>query len=330
MDTHANHQHRAHLAYSQLRLAFFLTILILVAEVAGGAIGGSLALLSDAGHAITDIFTLGLAWFAAAQAERPANASRTFGYHRIGILAALLNALLLILIAIAICFEAYRRFLHPSPVQPLAMFAAAGVGVLVNLYIAFALHGAGEQNLNLRSAALHVLGDLAGSAGVILAGLIILFTGITAADPAISVLIALLIAFGAVRIIRETLNILLEATPRGIPMSALVRDMLRVPGIRDVHDLHVWSISSGMHALSCHAVIDDLPPSASAPILDRLTEMLEQRYHINHATIQFESTLHSSHLGHCACQSDALYCALQDCQHDATAAPSEPAQQPSP
>jgi cobalt-zinc-cadmium efflux system protein len=314
MEVHHNHWHGPGQARGRLRLAFLLTILILAAELAGGVVGGSLALLSDAGHAITDIFSLGLAWFAAVQAERPANARRTYGYHRIGILAALANAVTLFVIAIAICFEAYRRFIHPLPVQPVAMFAAAGVGVLINLSIAFMLRRDGGENLNIRSATLHVLGDLGGSAGVILAGLIIFFTGFTIVDPVISVLIALLIAFGASRIIRETVNILLEATPRGIPMSMLVRDILRVPGIHDVHDLHVWSISSGVHALSCHAVIDDLPPSASAPILDRLTEMLERRYRINHATVQFESTLHGSHLGHCACQSDALYCDLQDCQ----------------
>jgi len=316
MGGHDGHHHHAGVARGKLRLAFFLTILIVAAELAGGAIGGSLALFSDAGHVVTDIFALGLAWFAAAQAERPADAHRTFGYHRIGILAALTNAVLLMAIAVVICFEAYRRFFSPTPVQPLVMFAAAGVGVVINLAIALVLRDQRDQrgNLNVRSAALHVLGDLGASAGVIVAGLIILLTGFTPADPAISVGIALLIAISATRIMRETVNILLEATPRGMPMSALVHDMLRVPGIRAVHDLHVWSISSGMRALSCHAIIDDLPPSASAPILDNLTEMLARRYHIDHATVQFESTQHGSHLGHCACQSDALYCDLGNCQ----------------
>ncbi len=311
-DNH-HHNHAASLTRGRLRLAFLLTIMILVAEVAGGLLSGSLAVLSDAGHVVTDLFALGLAWFASAQAARPANARNTFGYHRVGILAALTNAITLLLIAVVILVEAALRFAQPEPVQPVVMFLAAAVGIGVNLFIAFVLRREDEDNLNARGALLHVLGDVAASVGVVVAGVVILLTGWTLADPILSVGIAALIAVSAFRLVRETLGILMEATPRGIRIPALVNDIRGVKGVRGVHDLHVWSIASGMRALSCHAVIDDLPPSGSAPILDRISKMLLQKYQIGHTTIQFESTAHSGHKGHCACTSNALYCQLPRC-----------------
>jgi len=235
---HVGHQHHhTHgMAKQTLRFAFFLTIIILVAELVGGMIGNSLALLSDAGHVVTDIFALGLAWFAAVQAERPANARKTFGYHRVGILAALINAVTLILIAFAITWEAVQRLQHPQPVQPLVMFISAGIGIAINLFIGFGLQREGHS-LNVRAAALHVFSDVAASVGVIIAGILILLTGWTLADPLLSVGIAVLIAVGAWLIIRETTDILMEAVPRDISLSALVNDMKGVRGVEDVHDL---------------------------------------------------------------------------------------------
>src|SRR5579859_5916904 len=232
---HAGHNHTHGMAKQTLRLAFFLTLIILVAEVAGGWFANSLALLSDAGHVLTDIFALGLAWFAIAQAERPANAKKTFGYHRVGILAALINAFTLILITIWILWEAIGRFQHPQPVQPLVMFLSAGVGIAVNLYIGFCLQKE-TDNLNIRAATLHVFGDVAASVAVVIAGVVILLTGWFPADPILSVGIACLIALGAWRILRETTDILLESVPKEINLSVLVRDMMRVKGIQDVHD----------------------------------------------------------------------------------------------
>ncbi|HLQ29908.1 MAG TPA: cation diffusion facilitator family transporter [Ktedonobacteraceae bacterium] len=294
------------MAKQTLRLAFFLTIIILVAELVGGLVANSLALLSDAGHVVTDIFALGLAWFATVQAERPANARKTFGYHRVGILAALVNAVTLIVIAIAITWEAIQRFQHPQPVQPLVMFLSAGIGIAVNLFIGFGLRKEGHS-LNVRAATFHVFGDVIASVGVIIAGIIILLTGLTLADPLLSVGIAVLIAVGAWRILRETTDILLEAVPKDISMARLVDDMKEIKGVRDVHDLHVWTIASGMYALSCHTLIDDLPPSGSSPILQSLTSMLSEKYHIGHATIQFEC---NDHQGAC-CEVDGLYCRME-------------------
>ena len=303
---HAGHNHTYGMAKQTLRVAFFLTIIILLAEVIGGFIANSLALLSDAGHVVTDLFALGLAWFATIQAERPANARKTFGYHRVGILAALVNAGTLIAIASAITWEAIQRFQHPEPVQPMVMFGSAAIGIIVNLFIGFGLQK-GDDNLNVRAATLHVFGDVAASMGVIIAGVIILLTGWTLVDPLLSVGIAVLIAVGAWRLVRETTDILLEAVPRGLSLPHLVDDMKNVEGLKDVHDLHVWCITNRMYALSCHVLIDNLPPSASSSILQSLTTMLNEKYRIGHATIQFESYAHQDSW----CSVDGLYCRME-------------------
>lgn len=311
---HSGHNHTHGLARNSLRLAFFLTLLILIAEVVGGMLANSLALLSDAGHVVTDIFALGLAWFATVQAERPPNARKTFGYHRVGILAAMVNAVTLIVIAFAILLEAVQRFQHPQEVQPQIMFLAAGIGIIINLIIGFGLFKEAD-NLNVRAAMLHVFGDVGASVGVIVAGLIILFTGWTFVDPLISVGIAILIALGAWRILRETTDILLEAVPKGVSMPGLVKDMRSVKGIENVHDLHVWSITNNMYALSCHALIADLPPSDSSVILQSLNRMLSEKYHIGHVTIQFECNPHQETY----CAVNGLYCHMEmgeNCNHD--------------
>ena len=303
---HEKHNHTHGMAKQTLRLAFFLTLFILATELIGGLLANSLALFSDAGHVLTDIFALGLAWFALAQAERPANARKTFGYHRVGILTALANAITLILVAFAILWEAVQRFQHPESVQPLIMFLSAGIGIAVNLYIGLGLRKEGD-NLNVRAAMLHVFGDVGASAGVIVAGIVILLTGWTPVDPLLSIGIAGLIAMGAWRILRETFDILLEATPKGLDVANMVRDMRDVPGIQNVHDLHVWSITSGMRALSCHALIDDLPPSQSSAILQSLEGMLREKYQIGHTAVQFECDPHEVQ---CCCV-NGLYCQME-------------------
>ena len=301
---HADHDHTHGMAKQTLRIAFLLTILILAAELIGGFLANSLALLSDAGHVVTDLFALGLAWFATVQAERPADAHKTFGYHRVGILAALANAITLILISVGICWEAIQRFQHPEPVQPLIMFFSASIGIAINLFIGFGLRKE-EHNINVRAAALHVFGDVGVSIGVIIAGAIILFTQWTPLDPILSIGISLLIIVSSWPILREAADILLESTPKGIVLPKLVADMQRVDGVKEVHDLHVWSITSGMSALSCHILIDDLPPSGSSPILQTLKNMLHEQYSIDHTTIQFEC----SAKGAC-CEENDLYCCM--------------------
>jgi cobalt-zinc-cadmium efflux system protein len=304
---HAGHDHTHGMAKQTLRLAFFLSLIIVVAEVTGGLLAHSLALLSDAGHALTDIFALGLAWFATAQAERPANARKTFGYHRVGILTALINGITLIFITGWILYEAVQRFQHQEPIQPRFMFISAGIGLVVNLCIAFGLNKE-KENLNAKAAALHVFGDVGASVGVIIAGLVIQLTGWTPVDPILSIAIAALIAVGAWRIVCETIDILLEATPNDINLSALVDDMKLVPEVGNVHDLHVWSITSRMYALSAHIQTANLSLNECAPILLQLETMLHDKYRIGHSTFQFECYKHQ---GKMCCETDDLYCQME-------------------
>lgn len=303
MSAASGHDHAHHLTGTRLRTAFLLTAVILVVELTGGLLSHSLALLSDAGHVLTDIFALGLAWYATAQAARPADADKTYGYHRIGILAAMANAVTLILIVLFILYEAIGRFQHPEKVTPWLMFVSAAVGIVVNLYIAFGLHAEGGENLNVRAAMLHVLGDVGASGGVIVGGLVILFAGWYAADPLISLVIAVLIARGAWLVLIETVGILMEATPKGMDVAQLARDVAAIPRITDVHDLHVWSIAGGMNALSAHLqVVDDCPLSACDGLLQRVNTLLADHYKIQHSTIQLEYACCDRH------DPDDLYC----------------------
>jgi cobalt-zinc-cadmium efflux system protein len=296
------HDHSHGITGAKLRTAFLLTAIILVVEASAGFLSHSLALLSDAGHVLTDIFALGLAWFATVQAERPANARNTYGYHRTGILAALANAVTLIVIVLVIVYEAVRRFQHPEAVTPWLMFVSAAVGVAINLYIGFGLRQESDANLNVRAAMLHVFGDVGASVGVIVAGVIILLTGWYPADPLLSLAIAALIAWGAWGILRETVDILMEATPKDLNVAQLVRDLVRVPEVEDVHDLHVWSIAGGMRVLSAHVQVrDDCHLSACDALQAKLNALLQRDYQIGHTTLQFE----------CAgCDPNPLYCAL--------------------
>jgi|SRR5579884_248835 cobalt-zinc-cadmium efflux system protein len=275
------------MAVGRLRMAFLLSLAILLAEVLGGLASHSLALLADAGHLLTDIFALGLAWFAAVQVLRPADARRTYGYHRIGILAALLNAVALILIAIFIAFEAYHRFAREEPVNGTLMLGIAGFALAVNVAVAFSLSESGE-NLNVKSALLHVLGDAVASAGVLVAGAAIAITSVYQLDPIVSLIVAVLICLGAWRIIGQALGILMEAAPPGLNMAEMVRQILRVPGIKDVHDLHVWSISNQMTALSCHVLMEDARTSEVTATLNDMKLLLRERFGVAHATIEVE------------------------------------------
>jgi cobalt-zinc-cadmium efflux system protein len=221
----------------KMKLAFFLTLIILIVEVLGGWLSHSLALLSDAGHVLTDIAAIGLSWYAMKQSEKPANEGMTFGYYRAGILAAFVNGITLILITIWIFWEAYSRFHHPQHVTPTWMFVSAGVGLAMNLYLGLGMRH--EENINVKSAVLHMLGDAAASAGVIIGGIIILFTHWYVIDPILSVLIALLIARGAWKIVKQTVGVLMEGTPAGVEIPKVVNAITSVQGIQHVHDLHV-------------------------------------------------------------------------------------------
>ncbi|QHT63703.1 cation transporter [Paenibacillus lycopersici] len=273
-----------------MKLAFFLSFIILVVEVAGGLISHSLALLSDAGHVLTDIAAIGLSWYAMKQSLKAPSEAFTFGYHRSGILAAFVNALSLILIAVLILWEAVKRFQAPEEVESTWMFISAGVGLAMNLYLGLGLSK--EENINVRSAVLHMMGDAAASAGVIAGGLIIRFTGWYAVDPILSVLIAVLIAFGAVGIVRQTVHILMEGMPKGVSLQKVVGTIESVPGVHGVHDLHVWSITSGKNALSCHVTLDGRITIEESQAILREIEHRLLHLNIGHCTVQMEDNHH--------------------------------------
>jgi len=271
----------------RLRQALILTLLILVVELAGGVWSHSLALLSDAGHVTTDIAALGLAWFAVKQTERPADEARSYGYHRAGILAAMTNGATLIVLVFVIAWEAAQRFLHPEPVQGGIVILSALVGVGVNAYIALSFRAQGS-NLNIRAAVLHAVGDMVASIGVIVAGAVILLTGWLFVDPLVSLLIAGLIGWNAFKIVGETVNILLEGSPRGMDLTAVHKELEAVDGVASHHDLHVWSISSEHTALSVHVVVEEQTLAESEQVMRVLEARVCERFNIGHTTIQIE------------------------------------------
>jgi cobalt-zinc-cadmium efflux system protein len=272
----------------RLRLALGLTILILLVELAGGLLSHSLALLSDAGHVLTDVFALGLAWFAIEQSQRPADQRRSYGYQRVGILAALVNSAVLIAIVLAIAIEAVRRLAAPPHVEGGIVMVTALAAIAINAFVILVLRGHGHD-LNLRAALLHVTGDVAASAGVVIAGAVILVTGWLYIDPLLSLAIAALIAFGAWRIVRETVNLLLEGTPQDIDLAAVAEEITRTPQVSGVHDLHVWALSRDQLALSCHVVVGDVSLGEAEHVVRDLEHRLCDRFAIGHTTIQVES-----------------------------------------
>ena len=272
---------------SVLLFSLVATLAYVVVTFAAGLRAHSLALLSEAGHNLSDFLALLLSYAAVYFQSRPAGPSKTFGYQRAGVMAAFLNAGTLIVIALWIGIEAVHRLSVPVMVQPRLMMIVAAAGVVMNGVIA-ALLWRVARDVNLRSAFVHMAGDTLSTAAVIAGGAGILLTGQNWIDPALSLIIAALILWTSMGIVRETLNILLEGTPRGISLTEIRLGMGAVEGVVNVHDLHVWSLGSNSSALACHVTIADIPPSESACILARLNQVLKERFNISHATIQFE------------------------------------------
>lgn len=263
-----------------------LTLAYMLAEAIGGFLTNSLALLSDAGHMLADVASLVLALLALWFASRPVTIKKTYGYYRMEILAALANGAALVVISLLIAYEAFQRLKSPEDVKGFQVMLIALGGLAVNTVSAFVLHSASEENLNMRGAFLHVIGDVLGSLGAIVAGLLIWRWGWMAADPLISVAMCLLIIYSSWQLMRESVNILLESTPSHINIRAVVDAMHAVTGVTDVHDLHVWTISSGMEALSAHVTID--PGVSHRAALEELQERLRTGFNIGHLTIQIE------------------------------------------
>ena len=285
------HTHITDLTRSTVRRLVFsigLTLAFVVVEIFAGLFANSLALLTDAAHNATDVIALALTWWALRITAKPANQGKTYGYHRAGILVALANSTTLVLIAVGIFYDADRRLLAPPEVKADVLIGVGVAAIVVNLVTALLVRHGSEHDLNLKSAYLHLMGDVLSTVGAVVAGILIRFTGLNWVDPLVSILIGLLILWNAWGILRESVNILMESTPKDIDMDALEGDILMVMGVVGVHDLHVWSITHSLRTLSAHIVTQDIPISQGATIQSAVSEMLDRKYGIGHATLQLE------------------------------------------
>jgi cobalt-zinc-cadmium efflux system protein len=296
-----SHSHNVTASNPRLGLSIGLTLAFVVGEAVAGYFAHSLALMSDAGHNFSDALALILSWYGLQAAKRPATSRRTFGSHRVGILAALANALTLVAIGAIIIWEAIERFRDPQPVQGGPMIWVALVAMLLNGVISFWLHSGAKHDLNLRSAYLHMLGDAVSAFGVVVAGIIVAFTGSPLADPIVSLLIGGIIVWSSWGIITESVCILMEEVPKGVNMDALERSIKGVHGVLGVHDLHVWTVASGIHSASCHVLVSEQSIRSGEQILKAVAEMLTHDFAICHTTIQVEVE---------GCDADSLYCTM--------------------
>jgi cobalt-zinc-cadmium efflux system protein len=306
-----DHSHAADAASSRMGISIILTLAFVAGEAVAGYLAKSLALMSDAGHNFSDALALILSWYAIRAAKRPTNPERTFGFHRAGILVALANALTLVAIGAIIIWEAMQRLLDPTPVQSGPMIWVALVAVVLNGVISLWLRGGAKQDLNIRSAYLHMLGDAVSALGVVAAGIFVAVTGNPIADPVISLVIGGLIIWSSWDIITEALNVLMEATPKGIDMAALEHSIMSVPGVLGVHDLHVWTVASELTACSCHVLVSEQSMRGGEQILKTVAGMVRHDYSIAHTTIQVEVE---------GCEADEIYCTMRPvegaCQND--------------
>lgn len=291
---------------SRLALALFLTLAFVFVEALAGWIANSLALLTDAAHNLTDVLALALSWYAVRLTLQPSNSQKTYGYHRAGILVALLNSTTLVLISVGIFIEAYRRLISPPEVKAGIMVGVGLTAVVVNGLTAWLVRRGSERDLNLRATFMHLMGDVASTAGAVIAGAVIYFTRADWLDPLVSMLIGVLILYNAWGIVRETVEILLESTPRDLDMDRMVADIKQLEGVMGVHDLHVWSLTQNLRTMSAHILTEDVPISQGVAIQGRVNELVSNRYGIAHATLQLECV---------DCEPDALYCDMNGVVH---------------
>ncbi len=284
-----DHDHR-HESQRRLILAMGITGVIFIAEVVGGWLTGSLALLSDAAHVFLDVLALAMSYAAIRLASTPADDRHTYGYHRIQVMAALANAATLVIVALGIFREAIVRFSHPTEVIAGPMLVVAVVGLVGNVISALALHGHDREDINVRGAFLHVLGDGLASVGVVVAGVLILLTGQTVIDPIVSILIGLIVAYSSIGLLRESLHVLSEGVPEGLSVAEIAQEMNALPWVEEVHDLHVWSIGPGFTSLSAHVVINAQSLPEVQEVMAALRDLLSDKFGIQHRTVQVEWT----------------------------------------
>jgi cobalt-zinc-cadmium efflux system protein len=281
------HTHPAPAAH-KLRTGVFLSLLILAVEVAGGLLSHSLALLADAGHVLVDVIALGLSWYGLNQAQREPTQSYTFGFHRVGVLVAIVNAMTIMAVSLVIVYEAVRRFQAPQQVDSLLMTAVAVVGLAVNVFVALWLRGESHGNLNVKSAFWHAASDALASVGVIVGGIIIAVTGLNVIDPIVSLAISAIIVVAAWDIFRDGLRVLLEAAPSHIETTELKASIESLPGVQEVHDVHLWSITPELSAMSTHVLVEGKAVGRLDAVRQSIEAVLMQKYGITHTTIQME------------------------------------------
>lgn len=294
------HDHESHADTGRIGTAFIIIFSFMLIEIAGGFLTGSLALLSDAGHMLSDAASLGLSYLAFKLGRRKATLQKTFGYRRSEILAALLNGVALLIIACFIFYEAYQRFLEPVHVKSAGMLVVSILGLAVNIVVALILmKGDTKENLNMRGAFLHVIGDTLGSLGAIIAAVLMLTLNLYIADPIASIVVAILILVGAVRLVRDALHILMEGSPDSVDGNALKQRMLSIPHVKGIHDLHIWSITSDFPSVSFHLVVDSR--EMQAVVLKAATRIVDEEFHLHHSTVQIdlEESDCASHESHC-------------------------------
>ncbi len=284
-----------------LKFAFLLTLVILIIEFSGALISKSMALYSESGHVLVDASSLLLAWFAQTQVRKSPSEKNTYGYHRIGILAALLNSLLLLILSFILIYESYLRLVHPEKINSGIMVIFPFISLLINAVIGIKIHKGIEHNLNLKSSFFHILGDSLVSVSIIAGGIIIYFTGIYYIDPVIGLIISPLIAIGAFSVINETINILLEGVPKEIDFTSVKDEILKTPGVKNVHDLHIWSMSKSFKLLSAHILVEETAVKSSdiCCIINNIQEILAEKFNINHVVIQPELAVCSMADGFC-------------------------------
>lgn len=278
-----------HVDRSKFYWAMGLTALVMLVEIAGGLFTNSLALLSDAGHMLTHLLALAISFLAMTYSSKPATLEKSFGFYRLEILAALFNGFILFLVTLWILYEAYGRFLVPEAVATTEMMVIAVVGLVTNLVTALFLSQTERKDINTKSAILHLAGDTAASVGVVVGAVLIMYTGWLWVDPLLGVLISVLILYWAARLIRDAIDILLEAVPKEIDPVAVIGAVKVFDEVQDMHDVHVWTLTSGMYALSAHVVTSNMPLKETAPLLRKINFLLCQQFKIGHAAIQLET-----------------------------------------
>jgi len=302
-DGHAVHE----LSDRKMACAVVITLLFVIVEIGAGVFGHSLALLSDAGHNFADAAALGFSWYALRIARRPADGAMTFGYHRVGILAALVNAVSLVVIALVIWWGAIGRIVHPVAVNGGIMIAVAAGAIVLNGIIGLWLHQGARHDLNIRGAYLHMLGDAIAAAGVVAAGVVVSVFHLPLADPAVSFVIGGLILFSSLGILRESVNVLLEGAPQKLDTHAVLRAIEEISGVLGAHHLHVWTVGPGAVACSCHIIVGEQTVREGQTICHRVSEALRQRFQIGHTTVQVESEGSCAQDPHCSIQAQAAH-----------------------